>query len=107
MLIYSVKYSCSNCDHDFSKEFPRGKKADSKVECPNCGCLTGERDWPAAERLPIQDYTWPDRYPYTPWPYYYPQPEPPKPQWEWPKYDHKTTSAPWRGQELSPVYGGI
>jgi len=100
--MYSVKYSCSNCNHDFNKDFQKGKKAPSAVTCPNCGCLTGLKVWPALDLDERTVQPWP--FPCCPYPHYYPRPEPIKPLWEWPKYDHKTTCVQW--QDLLSVYGG-
>lgn len=81
--MYSVRYNCSNCGHNFSKEFPKGQKATFTIVCPSCECWAAEKDCGKPDRE--VDYI-PFPFPY---PYYYPRPEPRKPQWEWPKYDYK------------------
>lgn len=107
--MYSVRYSCSNCGHDFSQEFPKGQEADFKVVCPNCECDTGERSLPlsvdiVSEPLP---YPYQPYYPYyQPWSYYYPRFEPQKPLWEWYCHDWQTT-AMWATDTDETGPGGI
>lgn len=37
---YAVILTCSNCGHEFVKQYLKGKEVPVLEECPACGCLT-------------------------------------------------------------------
>jgi DNA-directed RNA polymerase subunit RPC12/RpoP len=79
--MYSITYNCENCGHSFSKDFQKGVKAPSKVECKRCGCFTAfKKTWP--ERITVRDFISipTPRHPIRPiWPTRY----------EWPREDYQ------------------
>lgn len=71
--MYRIRYYCTNCDHDFLKEIPKGTPAPPQAVCPNCGCNTAYKDsWIGGTsirrmlhsekpypKVPDQDWKWP------------------------------------------------
>ncbi len=37
---YAVNLICSNCGHEFQKQYPKGEEVPVLETCPQCGCLT-------------------------------------------------------------------
>ncbi len=39
---YTIEVYCRNCNHEFSKDIPKGQTSSGFITCPNCGCAEGK-----------------------------------------------------------------